>query len=701
MHAKFLFKQFSRGWLGSVLWVVLLAAIICFFTVSAGQWQVFQQNLRAMDGAFTTVAVVNDTDFWRSNQHLMSVVDNDGNIIRSFGVDKSGDKIAPEAGILRQAETLKMVKTIDNRQSCLAFSPGIIAVVYPLEPLEAPIARAETDGEEYREVIKEHGYPFDYARHQEGIASVVLKGKCVAIGPTLSFGPSLLHYIAVFEIDHFQSPAMHPFHRDFKHIVISANGIMPSHEFPFTVGKDYLLATDSIVPTAFVPQRSSMFGVSLDKLGVFTEPEWILQGMLQGYPGISLDIPGNKRESVPWDQRHDPFTEDVAMALGIDYDDYPFQWFYTLDDSLKMSRQELTGSVTEFLESESGDPWKQTVEMAQRNIGALNVVGTENIQAIVDFNQQYVRMMEGGVFSGDEYDEGAKVCIIGTSLARENGLKVWDNISLSMQRTGYRPEYHLNSDDVGWYQPIDFSSSCLEFTEAESYRIVGIYTAPELGNEYSILTPNTIIIPRKALPEVLPQAEELPIEERAGMLSLVLDNGSQDEFLDAIAGTELDGRVHVLDQGYGKIASQIRTLWQEAKTLFIVSALLWGIVMEFFILLITKRLRPDLGIMVSLGARRNHIRGFLLGYIVILSLCGLLIGGIVGTAVYQGTIARTYDSLHDTIAVSDTDLPFALADIAPRLPMLYVLLQGLIMFLVATVVALAIRVNVQSLIKQR
>jgi hypothetical protein len=62
--------------------------------------------------------------------------------------------------------------------------------------------------------------------------------------------------------------------------------------------------------------------------------------------------------------------------------------------------------------------------MAQRNIGALNVVGTENIQAIVDFNQQYVRMMEGGVFSGDEYDEGAKVCIIGTSLARENGLKV-------------------------------------------------------------------------------------------------------------------------------------------------------------------------------------------------------------------------------------------------------------------------------------
>ena len=69
----------------------------------------------------------------------------------------------------------------------------------------------------------------------------------------------------------------------------------------------------------------------------------------------SLDIPGNKRESVPWEQLNDPFTEDIAMALGIDYDDYPFQWFYTLDDSLKMSRQELTGGVTDFLQSASGE----------------------------------------------------------------------------------------------------------------------------------------------------------------------------------------------------------------------------------------------------------------------------------------------------------------------------------------------------------
>jgi hypothetical protein len=708
MHIKFVLKHLSRGWIRSVLWVVLLAAVISFFTVSAGQWHVSRQNLAAMDEIFTTTAVVDDLGFWRSNKHLLRLVDSNGHLIRVTGVDKAGDDPDPEIAILEQAASLKMIKVIDNRQSSRAFSQDIFPVVHPLESLEAAIARDEADRSEsfqqWREVIAKYGHPFEYWELQEGLSSAILTGKCVSIDIATSSVLGPLNYTVVFEIDQYQSPVVHPFYQGFKYLEIAALGILPSYELPFTVGKDYLLATANLSPKVFLPQYSSGGGLA----DLCAEPEWFLRGELQGSSNMLLDVPGNKREryftdemlNSPdfWKMLYSPFTEDVATALGIPYAEYPFQMFYPLADELILSRQELTGSAADFLDSERGGPWRQAVEIANKNTHALTVIGTENLQSIAHFNRRDAHILEGREFSRDEYNEGAGVCIISASLARENGLELGDELSLSMQRTGYCPQYLPNSNDIFWYQPMEFTSSCLEFTEAKSYSIVGIYSAPEWDYHFNSFSPNTIFIPQKAFPEGIPSTSNPPCEERAGMLSLILQNGSQATFLDAIAGTELAGKVQVLDQGYGRIASQIRTLWEEARALFIVSSLLWLIVMAFFFLLVTRRLRPGLGIMVSLGVKKGHIRQFMLSYIVILSLCGLIIGGVVGTAVYRGVLARTYASLQD--AISATDLSLILADIIPGLPMAYILVQGLILILVAGAIALTVRLNVRPLLNR-
>lgn len=708
MPFAFVLKHLSRGWVRSVLWVVLLTAVISFFTVSAGQWNVSRQNLATMDEVFTTVAVVDDIGFWRSNEHLSRLVGVDGHVIRSWGVDKTGDKPDPEIAILEQAASLKMIEVIDNRQSSRAFSQDIFPVVHPLESLEAAIARYEADRSgdyhTWREVIAKYGQAFDDWVLQEGISSVVLVAKCISLNLTTSMGSTFVSYIAIFEIDHSQSLAVHPFHQNFKYVEIRSSGILPSYEYPFTVGKEYLLATADLSPQLFLPQSGSRDGLA----ELFSEPEWFLKGTLQGSSNMLLDVPGNKRERYftdemlnspdPWKLVHSSFTEEVATALGISYDEYPFQWLYLLDDELILSRQELTGSVADFLDSERGEPWRQAVEIANKNTHALTVMETENLQSIVHFNRRDAHILEGREFSRDEYNEGARVCIISASLARENGLELGDELSLSMQRTGYRPQYLPNSNEIYWYQPMEFTSSCLEFTDAKSYRIVGIYSAPEWDYHFNSFSPNTIFIPQKAIPEGIPSASNPPCEERAGMLSLILQNGSQATFLDAIAGTALAGKVQVLDQGHGRIASQIFTLWEEARTLFIVSSLLWVIVMAFFFLLVSRRLRPGLGIMVSLGVRKGHIRQFMLSYIVILSLCGLIIGGAVGTAVYQGVMARTHASLQSSISASDLSL--ILADITPGLPMAYILVQGLILILVAGAIALTIRLNVRPLLNR-
>lgn len=704
-------KLLVRGWGKSVLWVILLSSVICFLTVSAGQKHLFGQNITAIDQAFTTVAIVDDTSFWRTNSHLTTIVGREDGYTWVTGIDKNGETPDPQISILETAEKLGMVQFIDDRVSSKAYSTKTFTIVHPLESLEAAIAREEADKfiEEFNditkwnEVIAKYGPRFDSWAFQEGVSSAIMTAKCISVDFTPAGSLGLFHYHVLFEIDHNHSPMEHPFHKTFKYVKVRISGTFPSYNLPFGEGKDYLLALEDLCPEAYLPcseegSRSPMF----------SEPTWFLKGSLQGNTmDLYLDVPGNKKDVLLideeynspdyWDKKYPLFTEEIAAALGISYEEYPFQRFYVLDDDYILSFHELRGSVTEFLKSEGGEPWEFVIETARKNIQSLSVIGTNRLQAIAHFNKQVAYLVEGREFSREEYEEGAKVCLISASLARENGLALGQELPLSMQKTGYAPQYDFTGQ-LYWHSALKFTSADMDFTEEENYHIVGIYTAPEWDYHYNSFTPNTVFIPQRAFPEAIPAASDPPCQERAGMLSIVLQNGSKEAFYNNIAGTELSSYIHVLDQGYDGIASQLWTLWREANSLFIVSFLVWGIVGVFFFLMVSRRLHPDMGIMVSLGVKRARIRRFMLGYIAIIIICGLVLGGGVAGLIFKGMVAKTYGSLEKEITA--VGLPFTLSEATLGLPVTYALLQGTILVIVASVIALMSRLNVRVLLKR-
>jgi len=112
--------------------------------------------------------------------------------------------------------------------------------------------------------------------------------------------------------------------------------------------------------------------------------------------------------------------------------------------------------------------------------------------------------------------------------------------------------------------------------------------------------------------------------------------------------------------------------------------------------LLTRGLRPVLGIMVSLGAERRRLLFFLLSFILILSLCGLAIGGTAGNFAYQRAMNQAYSNIEEAASGfegrPDPELPegapaVKLIEISPRLPLLIVLAQGLVILLVAVLVS--------------
>ena len=247
----FVLKHLSRGWVRSVLWVVLLTAGIGFFTVSAGQWNVSRQNLATMDEVFTTVAVVDDIGFWRSNEHLSRLVGVDGHVIRSWGVDKTGDKPDPEIAILEQAASLKMIEVIDNRQSSRHFLK-IFSCRPSLNLWRPPSLGMRRINPEIiirGEGCAKYGQAFDDWVLQEGISSVVLVAKCISLNLTTSMGSTFVSYtpsLRLITASHWRCILS----SELKYVEIRSVEFCP-HEYPFTVGKEYLLATADLSPNSF------------------------------------------------------------------------------------------------------------------------------------------------------------------------------------------------------------------------------------------------------------------------------------------------------------------------------------------------------------------------------------------------------------------------------------------------------------------
>lgn len=684
MQGKFLFKQLGRSWARSLLWILLLTLVIGFFTVSFGQWYAARRNLEVAAEAFTVIAAVDDTAFYRSTPEAVfdatvPVIFEPGDSREEFLKRRDRSIPDPRQVYLDWAAGRGMIKQIDDRQSSRAFSTNAVAVAHPLEDIGIAVGRYQASvsgGAEERVFFGEHGNAFNYTEFQEGIGDSVLVGRCVDIEVLAPYPEGVSWdnwdevdiaapgygeksfkgkptYVAIFEIDHDQSPALHPLYRELRYFRFYTEGtpLVEDYQFPYTVGKDYLLAASHLLsPTAYIPGEMKTTGLR----NVTEEPEWYLS--------------------------------------------YPFA----------PGAHELECSLPDFLATAEGAKWQSIIDAANRNIRGLTVVGTHNLNAIAAFNKGDARILEGRGFSPGEAAEGAKVCVISAALARENGLAVGDAISLSFQKTGYlRWGYNDFGTPRHFYQPMGFTRSFTDFTGDEEYRVIGLYAAPEWDYHFNSFTPNTVFVPLAAFPAEIPQTPDYQesiniVQERAGMFSFILRPGSEEAFRAALADLGKAEGVHFYDQGYSRIAPQLETLNRHAGLQFLVSILVWLVVMAFFLLLISRGLRPVLGIMLSLGSGRGRLLRFSLAFIIILSLCGMICGGVGGSFAYRAVMAEAYDSIEQTASgfqgslhmgnevsrePGEQRLTDQLLEISPGLPLLAILFQGLVVWIAALLFA--------------
>lgn len=330
------------------------------------------------------------------------------------------------------------------------------------------------------------------------------------------------------------------------------------------------------------------------------------------------------------------------------------------------------GNDTEAFLAE--DPrWQERVDLLEMAQHTFPVLGTECLESMQYFVTNAAAITAGRAFTQEEYDTGAKVCVISETMAQSGGIQVGDTISISQYRVGESyeegnrkiPEGHApeeaNEPHVGT-DPIPFGFT----TENEAFTVVGIYRLERSWDDNAFaFTPNTMFMPQKAqieggfggpsYTETVTTTgiatdwetgkqweeettyEDLRIRGAYGVyMSIKLKNGTMEEFREAIAKTDLaDHQFLTYDQGYDAMKENIDAVIAAANKLFMAAAAGWVLLLLLYILLYQSREKQTLGIMRSVGAQPGQGRRYLFAS----GFLPAVVGIGIGTAL-SGTVAK-------------------------------------------------------------
>lgn len=268
-----------------------------------------------------------------------------------------------------------------------------------------------------------------------------------------------------------------------------------------------------------------------------------------------------------------------------------------------------------------------------------NVVATNDVTSVPAFHLGSAALTEGSLITQEEYEKGAKVCLISEDMVKNQKWKIGDKLDMKLFESEYIPDYDRNLYD----QPI-YDAEETPFVEEGEYEIVGIYSRyPTVGNTELAsntleILPYNIYIPTKSISKER-EPEDLLIH--GSTFSVKLKNGKVEDFLEDMEAKGLterkEGRYEpkftFYDQGYSAVESGLRSMNSTAKLLLLLSSVLLLIVCILVAYFFWQNQRQTIGIFRLLGGTKRQAVLAVLRCALILTVLGGATGGILGCGV--------------------------------------------------------------------
>ncbi len=645
-------KQNARQPWAAALLGLLLALTSAFSCIGLSGWASFRRQIAGLDAQYTTVAyAVNGSQmpfgysyYYLSQEDGYTILD-DGTVI-----SPEGETWIPDSQVVELVERAPGVLGRETNVLTAAHTPGLKGMssgaVDPMAYVDA----------------------YDQGRYAQSVAAV----RCVRIdeNPDVGQSPySMNCYHYWFEwIDPVCRMEAYDLPEHSRVIRFSYPAGLDVDEegnprAPFEVGKTYLLRGN------FIDFRTHYWYRIIK--ATEEEPEhaeyyWYryTQEEVQSLTGIDYtENPSSHLNDAPW-QIFDidlPLRGEDGSSLTTDYMGHPYSLtpnFYLDCKPLPEEKNSLgigyTVSVPEggwplyaeyegdwrdFLETEEGRVWRdEIIPCCERSHDSAAVLLTDNIQGLSQFCQQESALLEGRFITREEYETGAAVCLVGADYALFNGLQVGDTISLDL----YKSDYFTSSGAVNFGpQPSRlYYTCCMPLVEenrldvTRDYTIVGLYSTPArpCDPDGHSFRGDTVLAPKASAPEVVSVAEEDRVTPLLN--TLVLKNGSIDEFEAYMAENGAANRFRYYDYGYSEMKSSVEAMEASALRLAALGGATFLVGAAVFLLASFARMSPPARSLRLLGASPRKVAWEMLSALLPLTAAGVLAGGALGGLLY-------------------------------------------------------------------
>lgn len=275
-----------------------------------------------------------------------------------------------------------------------------------------------------------------------------------------------------------------------------------------------------------------------------------------------------------------------------------------------------------FYETDAGKRLLNLVDTRMYGRDIQPVTGTNETSLLMAFYNGDAYITEGRDISGEEYRDGAKVCLAPRTFMENNGLSLGDQIQVRLLYTDTRWTAGYRFELEGGYSSVpmlDAEGNTLEPFETSAYTVVGIYDAIAGDMDLSFRSgADELIVPMNSISERggINLTASRPLADAT--TSFRIPNGTIDEFLAAWEkyGTK-DLEFTFYDQGYTKLKAGIDNMKNFSLFLLASGVVLTVLLLVFYsYLFVTKQmgrtmLERALGMTCS-QCRRSVLSGFIL-----------------------------------------------------------------------------------------
>ena len=256
----------------------------------------------------------------------------------------------------------------------------------------------------------------------------------------------------------------------------------------------------------------------------------------------------------------------------------------------------------------SSPTWQKAMESIRVNNHSVPVLAVDSVEGMLEFASGRTQITQGRSISQEEYRDGAAVCLISETLARESGLDVGDTLPLSL----YEKEKNLMPTTVGDSDPTaSYYLPQRGFQQETEYTVIGLYRqSNEWSQGVASFTPNTVLVPRKSVTCAV-ETGETGLGVSSGCLweTMVLQNGTIDQMEARLEENDLGGAVTYYDQGYSDIVESLDGYTRVSRTVLLVGLALWAVVLAAYCILLPMQEGKTALRMWTLGAKRRDIAG--------------------------------------------------------------------------------------------